>query len=457
MEFEDKKGAPSLESRWDNRLHASLLDFFGKQHDWPAQWTPGHGFNNIYLLRNPNFRFEAIMDFSGDTETGIRPQRQEYVDRLESAFLKSPLVAQHFPDPARAWQEAMRLNDGGISYIRESLSPLCDPQIKEQQLRQNIERTRAAIARRLAGFHQTDDREELRRQKLLLIKNLFASMGKLEKERHRLGQLIRSFTIGDSDIFDLHATALRQLREKAEEAQPEAGEQASAVDVDLDNPDLGSWNPFEQTEDQEEPEQAAVPDDEAGAYAAVIESKWVESLHRLAGDQAMQKFFNLRPQDFSALAAELATGAERLGLRKRLADDFRAASAYANTSKDTIARRQAAIAAAAINRYVDWLGFDPYTQTDAQRTVQLPGMKPPVVFSPRPGFKGMPDIGEKRGAYKEKWFGDWLNALGGLILDNVNFDGSQVLNVAENVALGAILKKMDAQSKSSDPSNRLAN
>lgn len=33
MEFEKKKGTPSVEKRWDIRLQSSLLDFFGKQHD----------------------------------------------------------------------------------------------------------------------------------------------------------------------------------------------------------------------------------------------------------------------------------------------------------------------------------------------------------------------------------------------------------------------------------------
>lgn len=53
MEFEKKKGALDDETRWSNRLHASLLDFFGKQHDWPEQWTPDQPFNNTYWLRNP--------------------------------------------------------------------------------------------------------------------------------------------------------------------------------------------------------------------------------------------------------------------------------------------------------------------------------------------------------------------------------------------------------------------
>lgn len=441
MEFEDKKGAPSLESRWDNRLHASLLDFFGKQHDWPAQWTPGRGFDNIFLLRNPNFRFEAIMEFAGDTETGIRPQRKEYVDKLKNAFLQSPLVAAHFRDPARAWQEAMHLNDGGISYIRQSLSPLCDPEIKRQQLIQNVDTCRKALTRRLEGFYHTDDREELRNQKIRLTLSLFQSLGALEKQRHRLGQLLRNFTITDTDIYNLHAAALRRFRDSLSEEKPQQA-QTMPEDMDISSIDLGAFNPF--GEDKPEPAQdmPVIQEDETSAFAALIESKWVENLHRLADNQAMQNFYMLSPQLFSALATELATGAERTGFRKRLTEAMRKAAAYANTSKGSIARRQSAIAARMLNEYVDWLGFNPHIQPDSERTVQLHGGKSVVVFKPAPQTDGLPHLDENRPVSTQKWFGDWLNALASLIMDNVNFDGKETFNPAENAALGSIIKSL---------------
>ena len=56
----------------------------------------------------------------------------------------------------------MSLNDGGITYIRESLSPLCDPEIKRTQLLQGIKDARASVLRRLKGFYRTDDKEEVR-------------------------------------------------------------------------------------------------------------------------------------------------------------------------------------------------------------------------------------------------------------------------------------------------------
>ena len=458
MEFEDKKGAPSLESRWDNRLHASLLDFFGKQHDWPTHWTPNSGFNNIFLLRNPNFRFDAVMEYAGDQEKGIRAERGDYVNRLQAAFLQSPLVAAHFRDPSRAWDEAMKLNDGGISYIRESLSPLCNPDIKREQLLQNVQATREAVARRLSAFYRTDDREEIRKQKLLLIRNLFSRLGKLEEQQGRLGQLLRRLTISDADIADFHPEATRRFLEQASEApEPAAAAEAEPLpELDLDSVDVGAWNPFA-ADAPETPAQPAVaasepaapaPLDEAAFFAAYVESRWIERLHQLADDPLSQRYFFLPGQDFSALVSELSTGAARLALRDRMAEGFRLASAYANTSRESIARKEASIASGILNSYVDWLGLDPRSHDEKARTLALPGAKNTVVFTPPPEAARPPVLAESRSAWGRRWLGDWLNALAALIMGNVDFDGEQTLNVEENLALGSILRRLAPEAAS---------
>lgn len=461
MEFEDKKGAPSLESRWDNRLHASLLDFFGKQHDWPTHWTPERGFDNLFLLRNPNFRFDAVMEYEGEQEKGIRPERQDYVDRLHSAFLQSPLVAGHFREPARAWDEAMKLNDGGISYIRESLSPLCNPDIKREQLLQNVQDTREAVARRLAAFYRTDDREEIRKQKLTLIRNLFNRLGQLEAQQGRMGQLLHSLTISDADIADMHPEATRRFLELAD-APPEAPAEAEAEplpELDMDNVDVGAWNPFADTgaetpaageatgpaQDAAAKTPAASPADEAAFFAAYVESRWIERLHQLADDPASQRYFLLPGQDFSALVSELSTGAARLALRDSMATAFRRASAYANTSRESIARKEASIASGILNSYVDWLGLDPRKNDEKARTLALPGAKSTTVFTPLEPVEEMPALAETRSAWSRRWLGDWLNALAALIMGNVDFDGEQTLNVEENLALGGILRRLSAE------------
>lgn len=444
MEFEDKKGAQGLGNRWDNRLKASLLNFFGQGYDWPRNWTPERGFDNLFLLRNPNFKFDAVLSYNGDKETGIRPERQDFVNELQNSFLNSKLVSAHFTDPSRAWDEAMRLNDGGISWIRESLNPLCNPEIKKQQLLRNMEEYRDGILRRLEPFYKTDDREEMRRQKAGLVSTLFSSLGSLEKQQQRLGQLLRGMLVSDADIYDLYPEAVRRFRERGanieEEREPEEKDTPS---LDLAEINLAALNPFNENA-QEAPARKMEEEvqDEEAFYAAYIESKWVEKLHNLADDRNAQKYFMLDPHTFGALANELATGSARLGFRDKLAEAFRKAAAYANTRKESIVSRQAALAATAINDYIDYLGFHPHAQSDRERTVNLGGSKPVVVFSPQKKPAGLPKLEEKRKPWAQDWFRDWLNALAALVMDNVNFDGDKTINVAENLALGSIIGKL---------------
>ena len=93
--FEKKVGADSVEKRWTIRLESSLLKFFAQLHDWPLNWDGTHPFNNVFLLRNPNVRCEAIFDYSNSLETGVRETQQNFVEEVHQAFLQSPLVQRH--------------------------------------------------------------------------------------------------------------------------------------------------------------------------------------------------------------------------------------------------------------------------------------------------------------------------------------------------------------------------
>ena len=450
MEFEQKKGAPSVETRWDNRLHASLLDFFGKQHDWPREWDGQHAFNNLFLLRNPNFRFDAVLEYETDgREKGIRPEMQRYVGELETAFMKSETVAAHFKNPREAWDAAMLLNDGGISRIRESLRPLCNPAIKQSQIIQGLDDVRLHLAARLKSFYKTDDKEATRRQKILLIRTLYTLLGQLEKQQQRLGLLLHSFTINDADIFEMHSEAERRFRALPDETPPAPLPVPEESTLDVDNINLDDWDPFKESPAPSgaEPSAPAAPPapvrDEASFFAEYIENCWVNQLHTLADDPAMQTYFMLPAREFSALVSELATGAARLRLRDEMAARFRRAAQYANTRKESIVWQQSGMAACILNSFVDWLGHNPRTMSEAERTVQA-GSSSSVIFTPPPPVHGLPQLGEMQARYTGAWYGDWLKALYALIMDNVNFDGEQMLNVEENILLGGILRRLEA-------------
>lgn len=435
-------GEPDVSGRWDTRLNASLLNFFGLGYDWPVHWTPQRGFDNLFLLRNTEFSCE-LMDYEGKKETGIDKKKEKLAADLENAFLGSELVKAHFRDPKKSFDELMRLNDGGISYIRQSLTPLCDPDIKRRQLLQNIEHARQSLIRRLSQFYITDNREEMREQKKQLADNLWDSLYDLENVKQGMGELIQSFVVRDSDLYDLYPEALRRYREYREE-QEEIQKRQAQEKAASDNPAAGhKRNPFKDRKEQKaSTEAASAPiQDEEAFYASFLESKWVENLRKLADDSDAQDYFNLSPQDFSALVSELATGSARLGFKEKLAKTFREISSYANTSKENMIRKQAAVAAQTFNDYIDLLGVNRNAKNDSERSVASQDGESHIVFKPKHIDGKLPILEDKRSSYMDDWFGDWLYALGSLIMDNVNFDGTETLNMAENTALGGILSR----------------
>ncbi len=127
-EFEEKAGEDAATGqRWSARLQASLLEFFGKSHDWPTDWAPGRAFDNLFWLRSTAIGFDTVLDYATvdgvKRETGVAPRAQAKVAEKRAAYLQTPEVLRHFADPARAWEEGLRPGDGGISYLAEPAAP----------------------------------------------------------------------------------------------------------------------------------------------------------------------------------------------------------------------------------------------------------------------------------------------------------------------------------------------
>ena len=155
-EFEQKAGETeeSRKLRWSARLNNSLINNF--RGEWPANWD-GKPFDNTFWLRNPTVIDERLMDYDDGRERGIAETFAERAQELRGHFVANAEVRRHFADPARAWDEAFKANDGGVSYLVKSLIPVCDPAIKRAQVRGQLEVQIHRLVDRLAGFHSAAD------------------------------------------------------------------------------------------------------------------------------------------------------------------------------------------------------------------------------------------------------------------------------------------------------------
>ncbi len=433
MEFEKKKGTPSVETRWTTRLQSSLLDFFGKQDDWPTNWDGHKAFNNVFLLRNPNFRCEAIFTFDGDKEIGIRPEQKDYVEEVKNAFLTSELVQTHVSDPKRIWDAAMTLNDGGVGLLRQVLRPLCLPILKRKQILVTLNQSLERVTSILTPHWKTDNKEEERTCKTQLATQLVKILA-TSAAKQLFGRLLRSLQVHD---HHLHALYFRAEQERLQQEDTPSVLVGTRVEVDDIMDDILGIT---------EPEPAAIAKDtatinykdETERFTDLVIQHWIEQMHSFAASPNNQKIFDFPEKELGLFVHELVKALSRLDIAAHMTKTQRQASGYGNLARERLVWKQVSLAADAINSFVDWLGFDPRESTDSERTVIIQG-KPVVLFKPKEEVANPPHIGEEALPYDKLWYTDWLRAFLHTVIANVDFDDGVTFNREQNALLHTIL------------------
>lgn len=419
-EFEEKKGATEgTGSRWTTRLNASLLDFFGKEHDWPRDWADGAPFANTYWLRNPNVGAKHILDYDAQgREAAPRASEAARIARLREEFLANEDCRRHFADPARAWDAAMTLNDGGISYLAESLRPVCDPAIKRRQIAARLDALRADMAARLTPYWHSGDLQaelEKRREEARIIGRALVACAAAQG----FGRLIRSLQVTPEEL----TSAWWRMQTAPDEEAP-VGARAGEEDYLAELGDLVA--PMAQGEHRAR--------DAVERYADMAVAEWMEKMHRAAADPEMTEQLKLPRDAAAALVAQLGAGARRMGLSARIAQRLREAASYRQKLSES-ASKPVMVAEGLVNRYVHTLGYGDMPPEQRPRA----GRSDRPVFAPRPPVNGGPRLGAQPEPYDKQFHVDWISAFARLAEENVTTPGGEEVDVVQNARLGQIL------------------
>ncbi len=434
MEFEEKRGRredQAAASRWATRIEASITRFLGLEHTWPREWTPGKPFVNTFWLRNPNVFAKAILDYDAmGREIALR--EPERLARLRAEFLATPEVQRHFSDPARAWDEAIRLNDGGITYLAESLSPVCNPALKRGQVAARLSRLARDAAGRLDPFHVSDDREAERKKRraegAVLARHLAACL-----EKQRFGLLLQALMV-ETEALQVAFTRL-VLHAPAEDphATPVLGAAATAVSL---SDELAALFGEEPVSPAPAPTGSATTDF-ADQLAEAALAEWQERLRAFAADPATASFLLIPREQAAFLTAQLAAGATWQDLRGRIASAIRARASYRERFAEALVK-PVMIAERMINDYVAALGFDRVPEAERPRTAR----EGRIVFRAREAAEDWPALGEQPTPFERDYAVDWITALARLIDRNVDHAFGGGIDSAANAELGRILSRL---------------
>jgi len=431
MEFEEKAGERSPESRWITRMESSLLNFFGKQHDWPRQWDGQGPFRNSYWLRNPHFKAKNIFDYDENgQELNVRPGERKRIELFKQAFLKDVVASAHFRNPEQAWEAGFALNDGGIRYLAENLRPLCNPELKRQQLANQAARLREQMVERMAHYYVSDNPEQELEKRRTAARQVAGCLIDCAGEQ-RFGELLRALQ-ADSDELEgiFYRIETRLPDEKQAIGAPTIG---AAVDTGRMKALLGLGTPAT----------GAAPEaprkDDAALFAREAVAEWMRDLQDVSGNKSLCDYYRVPEGSMAELVKELISGAQRLKLEERIEALVRQVTGFRMKFEQIVAL-PARLTANLLNSYIDFLGYEALALE--QRPLLALDSGPRPVFPPRPVPRGGPQLGEQPSTYDQDYYTDWIRSFLDLVERNARTrDGAEV-DLAANRRLGELLGRL---------------
>ena len=439
MAFAQAAGKSTGASRWTTRLQTSLLKPFSAHPAWPLEWTPGKAFDNCLWIRNPNFRQDAIFDYESGTalvETGVRPDKVEFVAELYRSFLDSEDVVRHFADPVEAWDAAMNLNDGGVSLVVKRLAPICNPAVKRGQVEARLKRLVETMQQRLQPFFFSGDLDREQRKQDAMVERIADQLSNAISSQ-LFGEFLKSLQVAESDVYDIYLSSERRGAPTDGERQAvRRGPIGTAVEkqailgaVFKRNKAPASGNGVERH-------------DIAEHFVQSVEQYWTTRLHGLAREPMWLGYFDITGADLVDIAQELVTGLRRSGGIEAMAGSVRQAAQFKDADKESLVWKQVLPVAALLNSYVDWLGYGGPARPDGTE-IDMDG-EMHRVFAARPPVSAYPVLPDEPQAFESAYAIDWLVSFRDLVRENVAFRAGAEINVAENSRLGEILTRLQS-------------
>jgi hypothetical protein len=409
----------ATDQRWTDAHKKTWLELFDRGSDpWPQQWRPGQPFDNCYWFRNPDAEMIHIVNRNeAKQETGY-VHSPETMAQWKENNVNNELVKRHMRDRERAWDAAWSLNDGGASYLAQSLAPVCRADVKPAQIRSNLLKLRAELYAALAPFHRADgnDDAERARRKANEERAFDALAPVVEAERFAafLGSL-------QMDVHD----ALRIQRRSSRAAAP--AQAAGGAMMTRIREKMGRLQPNGEAT-------PAAADGEAakGAAARKILEEWSGQLLRLPTRQDWLAYLALDPSAAETYVTEILAGAERCDLE---ADVRAVIRRVPYDQEEMISYAGARAACAAINNFVMRLGVD---ELEPGKRPTLKGESAPI-FTPRPPPPDVASLVVPSPDERLDMIAEWSLAFSKLIDLNVTQPLRTKFPAEENTRLGKIL------------------
>lgn len=430
------------ETRFERRMAASLLEKFGRGSDnWVGEWTPGQAFSNCFWLRNPNYYVDGLMEYDGGKrETRIRPEKQSRIAELRSGCLAAPSVTRHFADPPTAWDAALSLNDGGVSYLISALEKVCKPDSKLRQISGQLDQARQELRQAISPFHVADDVETRIAEKKEVVSRIIDDLEDA-LARHRFGAVLAALMVDQDEIEGRIARVPSSVRITSAVSAAGGGSSPAIAETPVlqrpGRPARPTPTVAVQEQEQEQPNVRTMTLEQFQSETAI--ELWIDRMKQFRDDHIRRNAYGLGDVTTGELVAELIHAARRTGLGRDTAAGLKEINFGLTVEKQ--AQPASILGAESINRFVSTLGMLDLQESDRPQ-VQTADGGHRAIFSAPPAADSVDDLPATPKATAEQMWSDWVFALDAVALANAKDGVGGEINIEQNLRLGEILASL---------------
>jgi hypothetical protein len=449
VHFDEKTSDSTLglEARFEGRVKASLTDPFGKSPEsWVQKWTPSDPFTNCFLMRNPNTMNKALFTFDGEREASILAERERFTGDLRAAFCSVGLVRRHFPDPGLAFDEMMRLNDGGATHIAKHLAPVCREDMKPRQVRDRLDDLGHWVTGTIAPFYVPTDLAGRVAARDEVAQGVIEELYRQPIEHARFGMFLRGLILDPADLYDrLYESLMRRpTRSTDESSEAEANlamppVAAGSIPLPFKRPATAApRTPLAEAAVEFRPGASLQSRSTPQALARSAMRIWLEQLYGRASDPLFSRDVLIASTTMREIVAEIAKAAHRHGLLEMLVQDVEQLK-FIDRLDERLAKTTVAVEHR-LNQFIADLGFG-FSLPGDRPVVEWDGGKVPV-FENRPVQWDISGVGSEPRRFRDHYIADWLHALYRLFLDNARSEAGVDRHTEQNEKLGKILSSL---------------
>lgn len=467
-------------AKWTARIGANFADQMSISvgDTWITNWNADGPFKNLFPLRDPKWSksfFEGI-DSDGK-ETQLRTEYVQKFKDMEQSWVNHKDIVKHFHKPLEVWKEFTEPNKSGIDYIIKYLTPTCNPIIKTEQIKSQIDELKVSLYDELSAFYQGGNIDEKLKKARLSAAQVFMALMKMQKENNSFGNFIDRLSITDDlswkIYFDLMMNKQIDLKDKTTKVVPKVSNKTIPIDLiemlkqfisiepnegaesilqklkdyfSIDD-DMALKNILEDTgidiqaliDSKSFKDQGQNDNDKAFIFSGNLLSRWLEYIEGLKSDDVLA-LLGLQKKTADLIIQELNRNKNRVNLKRIIADNVREhVETFQLTSNIDIVAR---ISASILNKFVNTLGW--FYLPEAERPKVKPDDKIPVFTSREIKAPTKKQIKLGIEFPGERFFVEWSTGMRNSFESNVYFEENvkDAQRAEADAKLGSLLEKI---------------